>query len=175
MKAEYIDLNCHSYIDPPLTRLGSYLENGKIGIFPTDTVYGLGCNALDDDSIMKLFKLKSRNLSKPICVLISNLTMLQLLVDSISAEEQKLIDTFWPGPLTIIFKKKKEVSNILTSNLDTIGIRMPNNTVCLSLIEKACIPCATTSVNLSGNLPGTKVSDFQSTFRRYSRLYNRCW
>lgn len=140
------------------------LKNGGIGIFPTDTVYGIGCNAFDEIAIKKLFKLKSRNYSKPINVLISDIKMLDTLVNNISEKEQKLIAEFWPGALTIIFNKKDTVPNLLTSNLNTIGVRIPNNQTCLDLLNSAGIPIATTSANISNEIPGIKISDFYNTF-----------
>ena len=147
-----------------LKDLGNNLKKGSIGIFPTDTVYGIGCNAFDEIAIKKLFELKSRNYSKPISVLISDSNMLYNLVEDISKEEQKLIDTFWPGALTIIFKKKHNISNLLTSNLDTIGIRMPNDKIALDLLNFSNIPLATTSANISGEDAGINVSDFYNCF-----------
>lgn len=141
------------------------LINGGIGIFPTDTVYGLGCNALNTEAINQLFVLKNRDYSKPINVLISNLDMLTNLVANISYIEEVLIRNFWPGALTIIFDKKDSVSNILTSNLNTIGIRMPNNPIALELISKTNLPIATTSANISGNNPGIQLSDFYDDFK----------
>lgn len=140
------------------------LKNGAIGIFPTDTVYGIGCNAFDENAIKKLFKLKLRDYSKPINVLISDKKMLDLLVDNVSEKEQKLIDAFWPGALTIIFNKKNTIPDLLTSNLNTIGVRMPNNQTCLNLLNSTGTPIATTSANISNEVPGIKISDFYNTF-----------
>lgn len=147
-----------------LKDLGKKLQNGGIGIFPTDTVYGIGCNAFDEISIQKLFEIKHRNFFKPISVLISNQEMLNSLVEYISPEEQKLIDNFWPGALTIIFRKRNNISNLLTSNLNTIGIRMPNNKITLDLLNYSNIPLATTSANISGENSGTNIYDFYNKF-----------
>lgn len=153
-----------NYNNDIIHRLANRLKNGSVGIFPTDTVYGIACNAFNETSINKLFKLKSRDHSKPINVLISSLNMLDYLVENITIQEKKLIDTFWPGPLTIIFNKKPTVSNILTSNLNTVGIRMPNDKIALSLIKNSNVPLATTSVNISGHPPGTNINDFLHYF-----------
>lgn len=150
----------NNYIDYAAKKLRA----GGIGIFPTDTVYGIGCNAFDESAIKKLFKIKSRSYTKPINVLISNKEQLKELVSSISEKEQKLIDKFWPGALTIIFTKKENTSNILTSNLNTIGIRMPNDKICLDLLNTTNFPLATTSANISNEKPGVKIADFYDTF-----------
>ena len=151
----------NNYIDYAAKKL----KNSGIGIFPTDTVYGIGCNAFDEIAIKKLFEIKSRNYNKPINVLISDKKHLKELVNSISEKEQKLIDKFWPGALTIIFTKKESISNLLTSNLNTIGIRMPNNKTCLDLLNTTNFPLATTSANISNEEPGIKIADFYSTFK----------
>lgn len=140
------------------------LKNNGVGIFPTDTVYGIGCSAFSNEAIQKLFLFKERNYAKPINVLISKKEMLSSLIETISLEEQKLIDAFWPGALTIIFRKKKNISDLLTSNLPTIGIRMPNNPISLELLNQVDMPLATTSANISGTSAGLNVSDFYNQF-----------
>jgi len=142
-----------------LKSLSNILSNGGVGIFPTDTVYGIGCNAFDDLAIKKLFDYKKRDLSKPINVLISNTLMLNKLVDNISDIEQKLINNFWPGALTIVFKKNPNVSNLLTAGLDSIGVRMPNNQICLELIDNVGLPLATSSANISNEPPIAYINE----------------
>ncbi len=142
-----------------LKSLSNILINGGVGIFPTDTVYGIGCNAFDDLAIKKLFDYKKRDLSKPINVLISNKKMLDKLVNNISDIEQKLMDSFWPGALTIVFKKIPNVSDLLTAGLDSIGVRMPNNQICLELIDNVGLPLATSSANISNEPPITYINE----------------
>ena len=153
-----------NYNNDIIQKLSNKLINGSVGIFPTDTVYGIGCSTLNENSINELFKLKLRDYSKPINVLVSNLNMLDNLVENISAQEQKLIDTFWPGALTIVFNKKSSVSDLLTSDLNTVGVRMPNNQIALDLIEYTNTPIAATSVNISGKPSGISKSDFINDF-----------
>lgn len=149
-----------NYID----NAANILKNNGVGIFPTDTVYGIGCSAFSNEAIQKLFLFKERNYAKPINVLISKKEMLSSLVETISLEEQTLINEFWPGALTIIFHKKKGISDLLTSNLSTIGIRMPNDPIALELLNQVDLPLATTSANLSGKFAGVSVSDFYNEF-----------
>ena len=161
---ETMVLNVTSPKDASMEFAVNSLKQGGVGIFPTDTVYGLGCNALDSSAIDRLFNLKNRNYSKPINVLVSNYEMLDLLVQKVSKLEKTLIENFWPGALTIIFDKKESVSNILTANLGTVGVRMPHNPIALELINKVGLPLATTSANLSGNTPGISLLDFYNDF-----------
>ena len=135
------------------------LKSGGIGIFPTDTVYGIGCDCLNINSINNLYNIKKRNFSKPICILVSNIHMVKKLVTTINPIEQKLMNVFWPGDLTIIFNKSKIVPDLLTSNLDTVGIRMPNNKICLELINKLNHPIATSSANISDEKPALLIDD----------------
>ena len=165
MKTELFDFT-NDYNKSIIVKLGKKIKNGSVGIFPTDTVYGIGCNAFNEDKIKEIFSIKRRDPSKPINVLISDIKMLYDLVENISIEEKKLINAFWPGALTIIFNKKNTVSDILTSNLNTIGVRMPNNNIALTLIKSSTVPIATTSVNISGYTSGINVSDFIDDFNQ---------
>lgn len=135
------------------------LDGGGIGIFPTDTVYGIGCDCLNINALNKLYLSKKREPNKPINILVSNMDMVNKFVKSINHIEKKLIECFWPGALTIIFDKANLVPDILTAGLSTIGIRMPNNKVCLKLINAFGAPIATTSANLSDETPALSVSD----------------
>lgn len=163
MESQYIDFS-KSIDDIKLKQLANALSSGEIGIFPTDTVYGIGCNVFSENSISQLFELKHRVSTKPITVLISNLKMLDELAIDITDSEYKLIEAFWPGPLTIVFRKNPKVSNKLTSNLDTIGIRMPNHKIAQNLIEYSGVPIATTSANISDMPAATSFSDISKHF-----------
>lgn len=134
------------------------LSNGGIGIFPTDTVYGIGCDCLNTISLNNLYKIKKRELNKPMCILVSNIEMINTYVTNISKLEKKIIQNFWPGPLTIIFKKSNLIPDELNSGLSTIGIRMPNNKICLDLINKLGRPIATSSANISNELPEFSIT-----------------
>ena len=137
----------------------SIFKNSGIGIFPTDTVYGIGCNSLDINALEKLYKLKERNFNKPINILVSNINMINKFVKNVNHIEQKLMENFWPGALTIIFDKTDIVPELLTAGLNTVGIRMPDNKICLELINKLGTPLATSSANISGKTPYTKIDN----------------
>ena len=139
------------------------IEKGGIVVFPTDTVYGVATNSLDETAIKKLFELKGRNDNKPICVLTSNVDKIKKIA-YINEEEQKIIDKYMPGALTIILNKKNNVSNVLTSNLDTVGVRIPNNEIALRILGKLDYPLATTSANISGMEAAVKIDDIIQVF-----------
>ena len=146
--------------DPDIiNKASSIFKNGGIGIFPTDTVYGIGCNALDINALEKLYKLKERDFNKPINILVSNPNMINTFVKNINHIERKLIENFWPGALTIIFNKSEIVPKLLTAGLDTIGIRMPNNKIVIELIDKLKEPIAASSANISGKIPATNINN----------------
>ena len=121
------------------------IKNGGIVIFPTETVYGIGTNGLDEKAIKKLYEVKQRPLNKPISLLVNSFDMINEVAKDITDLEYTLIKKFFPGPLTIILKKKDIVPDILTANSDTVGIRMPANEIALKLIEYASVPIATPS------------------------------
>ena len=140
------------------------LRNGAVGIFPTDTVYGIGCDALNLSALKRLYNIKQRPLDKPINILVSNIDMVKKFTKNISNIEQKLIEQFWPGDLTIIFNKAEIVPNLLTSGLNTVGIRMPNNKICLDIINKLGNPIAMSSANISNELPDSNIENILRDF-----------
>ena len=140
------------------------IKNGGIVVFPTETVYGIGTNGLNENSIKRLYEVKQRPLNKPISLLVNNIEMIEQITQNISELEYKLIKKFMPGPFTIILKKKALIPNILTANGDTVGIRMPENKVALKLIEYAGVPIATPSANISGKPSGTTLDMINNDF-----------
>lgn len=141
------------------------LKNDGIIIFPTDTVYGIGGNCFSEKAIRKIFKDKSRPEQKPINVLTNNIEKIQKVAKNISKKEKEIINKYMPGAVTIILDKKEEVPNILTAGLDTIGVRIPNNKIALEILKEFENPLATTSVNISGDLPGLEIQDFIEEFK----------
>lgn len=148
-----------------LKKPAEIIKQGGIVVFPTETVYGIGTNGLDEKSIEKLYKVKKRSLDKPITLLVSNIKMIETLAKDITELEYKLMEKFFPGPLTIILKKKDIVPNILTANTDTVGIRMPEGEIARKLIEYANVPIATPSANISGKPAGTNIQNIIKDFK----------
>lgn len=139
------------------------IVDGGVVIFPTDTVYGVAANSLDETAIKKLFDLKERNDNKPICVLTSSVDKIKKIA-YVRDEEQKIIDKYMPGALTIILDKKEIVSDVLTSGLKTVGVRIPNNEIALRILDKLEYPLATTSANISGMEAAVKKEDLIKEF-----------
>lgn len=158
MKAKYIDLR-KNYDNSIFNEIGTALRNGKLVIFPTETVYGLGANGLDEISVRKIYNAKGRSSDNPLILHISSLDMLSKITKDISFVEKKLIDTFFPGPFTLILNRTSIVPNVVTGGLDTVAVRMPSNEIARKIIEKANVPIAAPSANISGKPSGTVVSD----------------
>jgi len=127
------------------------LKAGGIIAFPTDTVYGIAAMPFNKRAIRKLYAIKKRDKKKPIAMLVSSKKSVGKFAASIPSKAKKLMAKCWPGPLTLIFKKRKSIPDFLTSGLPTIGIRMPKNDIALNLIRKAGGALAVTSANISGN------------------------
>lgn len=126
------------------------LKNGGNVIFPTETVYGLGADARNPEAVKNIFKAKGRPSDNPLIVHISSINMLNDIAEDISESAKRLIERYWPGPLTIIFKKRKNVPCETTGGLSTVAVRMPSSNVARRLIEISGIPIAAPSANLSG-------------------------
>lgn len=140
------------------------IKEGGIAIFPTETVYGIGTNGLNEEAVKQLYEVKQRPLNKPISLLVNSIDMIEEIAKDITDIEYELIKEFFPGPLTIILNKKDVVPNILTANQDTVGIRMPANKIAIKLTDYAGVPIATPSANISGRPSGTNIKDIMEDF-----------
>lgn len=152
-------------IDPKqLKNAGRILREGGLVIFPTETVYGIGANALKKESVEAIFQAKGRANDNPLIVHIHNFEQLHMLTKDITEVEQQLIDAFFPGPFTLVLKKKDIVPDNVSANLDTVGIRMPENKIAHLLLESANVPVAAPSANLSSRPSGTNLDDIEEEF-----------
>lgn len=147
-----------------LKEAAQLLKHGKLVIFPTETVYGIGANALDPVAVQNIFKAKGRPSDNPLIVHIHHFDQLQALVSDISPMEQMLLDAFFPGPFTLVLKKKDQVPDCVSANLDTVGIRMPENKIAHELLKTANVPVAAPSANASTKPSGTNLCDIQEEF-----------
>ncbi|MBZ4667001.1 MAG: threonylcarbamoyl-AMP synthase [Defluviitaleaceae bacterium] len=134
------------------------IQSGGLVAFPTETVYGLGANALDETSVKKIFEAKGRPSDNPLIVHIASKEELPKLVEYIPKKAQILMDAFWPGPLTLIFPKSNIIPYSITAGLSTVAIRLPQNKIARALIETAGVPIAAPSANTSGKPSPTKAS-----------------
>lgn len=147
-----------------LDKVVEIINNDGVIIFPTDTVYGIGCNCYNEKAIKKIFDLKGRDYSKPINVLIGSVKEIDELASSINEKERKLINKYMPGDMTIILKKNDNVPDLLTANLDSVGVRIPNNNIALEILNRVDFPLGTTSANISGEVAMCDFNDVVSEF-----------
>ncbi|MCL2436889.1 MAG: L-threonylcarbamoyladenylate synthase [Clostridiales bacterium] len=134
------------------------IKSGGLVAFPTETVYGLGANALDAAAVKKVYAAKGRPSDNPMIVHIASVSDLDRLASERSAVAMSLMDHFWPGSLTLVLNKGQEVPDIVTGGSDTVAVRMPDDAVALALITAADRPIAAPSANLSGKPSPTKPS-----------------
>ncbi|MDF4766678.1 L-threonylcarbamoyladenylate synthase, partial [Vibrio parahaemolyticus] len=143
---------------PQLQEAAKLLRENEAIAFPTETVYGLGANAMNDEAIAKIFEAKGRPSDNPLIVHIGTKSQLDGIVKEIPPVAEKLMEHFWPGPLTIILPRKEGISEKVTAGLHTVGVRMPDHPVALALIEEANVPVAAPSANRSGRPSPTLAS-----------------
>lgn len=150
--------------DKKLKEVANIIRDGGIVVFPTETVYGIGANGLKETAIKKLYEVKQRPINKPISLLVNSIEMIEEIAKDITEIEYDLIKRFFPGPLTIVLKKREIVPDIVTAGFNTVGIRMPENEIALKLIEYAGVPIATPSANISGRPSGTNLKEIMKDF-----------
>ena len=135
------------------------LQNGGIVIYPTDTLYGLGVNALDENAIIKVQKIKKQDRNKPISVIVRDVKMARKIA-CIDSKVEKILEKVWPGSITIVLRKKDIIPYNLTGGEETVAIRISNNKFISTLMKKIDFPITATSANISGEknlLESTKI------------------
>lgn len=141
------------------------INNGGIVIFPTETVYGIGGNAFDENAVKKIFIAKGRSFNNPINVLVNSIKMVENIAIDITPLEYKLMKSYFPGPFTLILHKNPVVPDIVTAGLDFIGVRSPDSEIAKLLIEYSGVPIAAPSANISGKTSGTCFDDIYTDFK----------
>lgn len=134
-----------------LLEAAEIIKNGGLVAFPTETVYGLGANALDPQAVKKIFTAKGRPQDNPLISHVDSIDMVLPLVEDFNEDARKLAERFWPGPLTIIMKKSSLVPDAVSAGLSTVAIRFPSDPIARALISAAGVPIAAPSANLSGS------------------------
>lgn len=149
-------------------KIGAELKNGKIIIYPTDTVYGVGGIITNEETIKNIYKAKDRSFSSPLIALISSADKIEeiaVINEKNRDKINKLIQAFWPGGLTIILESKKIVPPIMISNGKTVGVRMPDHEAALKIIESAGGILPTTSANISGEATPRSYEELDEKFK----------
>ena len=148
-----------------IKKAAEIIKKGGLVIFPTETVYGLGADAFNEKAVAKIFEVKKRPKFDPIIVHIADINSLKLLATNIPPVALKLIEKFWPGPLTIVIPKRKGVPDIVTAGLPTVAVRMPSHPVALKLIKNSQTTIAAPSANIFGKLSPTEPSHIIKEFK----------
>lgn len=145
-------MNTIVYHQEEISKAAEVIKEGGLISFPTETVYGLGADATNSEAVAKVYQAKGRPSDNPLIVHVHSTEMIAEYVDNIPEKAIKLMDTFWPGPLTLIFSLKEDnnLSSKVTASLDTAAFRMPNNQATLNLIKESNVPLVGPSANTSG-------------------------
>lgn len=141
------------------------LKNGGIVVFPTETVYAIGTNGLNEEAVKRLYKTKQRPSTKPMSLLVSDIEMVKKITKNISEKEYQLMEKFFPGPFTLVLKKNNMIPDTVTAGKDTVGIRMPENVIAQELIKIAGVPIAAPSANISDKPSGTNIEMIWEDFK----------
>lgn len=147
--------------DRPLVLAAEVIQAGGVIVYPTETIYGIGANAWDGTAIAKVRALKHRTDQKPILVIVRSREQLSTVVSGITPVAERLMDAFWPGPLTLVFKASNKVPDLLSRGTGTIGVRIPSSPVCLRLLELAGCPLTSTSANITGKPTPRTVTEIR--------------
>ncbi len=140
------------------------IKKGAVCGYPTETFYGLGVDVTNEQAIKRLFDIKRRDYGNPVAVIVSDRDMLASIVNEIPEKALVLMDLFWPGPLTILFKTNQKISNRLTTNTGKIGIRISSHPVAAAIVKTLGRPLTTTSANLAGFPPSLSAKHVKSYF-----------
>jgi len=153
----FIEINPEKIDNKLIDEASKIIKSGGLVAFPTETVYGLGADAFDNDAVLKIFKAKNRPADNPLIVHVSSEKMLQEVSLEIPVIAKKLIKKYWPGPLTLVLKKSNKVPSVVSCGLDTVAVRMPSNKIVFELIKKSGVPIAAPSANLSKSPSPTRA------------------
>lgn len=147
-----------------ITMAADIIREGAICAYPTETFYGLGVDVTNEQAIKRLFDVKRRDYGNPVAVIVSDRSMLASIAREVPEKALVLMDVFWPGPLTILFRTNEKISRRLTTNTGKIGIRVSSNPVASALVQAVGRPLTTTSANLSGFPPSFSPRHLRNYF-----------
>ncbi len=138
--------------------------HGRVIVYPTDTLYGIGVDACNPDAVGRVFKIKKRDPAKPILILVNSIEMAAAFVEEIPESAMALIRKFWPGPLTLVFKASSRLSGKLTGGAGTVGVRFPKHPFSLKIMDMCNHPITSTSANISGENQPLSIQDIVKIF-----------
>jgi L-threonylcarbamoyladenylate synthase len=146
-------------------------RRGEVIVFPTETFYGLGADALNENAVARIVSLKGRNPDSPIAVIVADREMLSQIVSEVPPAAQKLIDRFWPGPLTLVLPAKEGLPALLLNREGKIGVRVSSHPTAARLTRELGRPLTATSANLSGQEPARTIQQARAYFLDRIEIY----
>jgi L-threonylcarbamoyladenylate synthase len=147
-----------------IERVADVLIKGGVIGYPTETIYGIGCSAFDEKAVEHIYRLKGRDRQKAMILVAGDIVQVSELVKSIPAPAERLIENFWPGPLTIIFETSSRLKEFAFGKSKTIAVRIPDCPICLELIRATGFPLVSTSANISGEPAGVEAEHVAASF-----------
>jgi L-threonylcarbamoyladenylate synthase len=163
---EVIKINTAYIARAAFSKIIKVVRDGGIIIYPTDTIYGIGCDAYNEHAVGRVFSIKGRSENNPALILADSFRMVQKILGNISPRAKEVMKVFWPGPLTIVAKSTNNFHPLLCAQDAMIGIRIPASRFCLRLVKECGTPIVSTSVNRSGSPPLTQMHDIVPSFGR---------
>jgi len=160
-----LDLNNEAQIEKASKIAAEVLKGGGVIVYPTETLYGIGANVLDENAIIKVYKIKKQDRNKPISVIARDIKMARKIA-CIDFKTEKTLNKTWPGPITAVLRKKDIVPYTLTGNGETIAVRISNGEFASALMEKLDFPITATSANISGEKDLLKPSEIMEKFAK---------
>ncbi|MDZ7725851.1 MAG: L-threonylcarbamoyladenylate synthase [candidate division KSB1 bacterium] len=148
-----------------IERAAQVLINGGVIGYPTETVYGLGCNAYNSHAVERIYKLKQRDRRKALILIAGDIMQISDMVETIPESAERLINNFWPGPLTLIFESSSRIREFAFGRSKTVAIRIPDSLICQELIKETGFPLVSTSANRSGEPAATTAQQVKKVFQ----------
>jgi L-threonylcarbamoyladenylate synthase len=159
IKADKEKLNSSQIIDT----VAESIRSGQVIVYPTDTVYGIGCLATDDKAVNRVYRTKKRSKNKPLLVLVGDLDMAKDFFE-INGLQEKILKQYWPGPYSFLLKEKGKLSPTLSGNGRVIGVRLPKSDFVIRMVNRAGAPVVSTSLNVSGEKILTRLDNMEKIF-----------
>ena len=162
---EKIKINLNKISRKEIGLIVDFLKRGKVIVYPTDTVYGLGCSAVNKRAIKKIFAIKKREKRKPMIILVSSLGMLNKYC-FVSKRQNDILKKYWPAPITFILKSRNILPKELTGGTDSIAARLPKKLFLIKIKKKTGVPIVSTSANISGEKNLDNVKSIEKYFKK---------
>ena len=161
---ELITINSNKPEEDLINRAARVLKNGGVIGYPTETVYGIGCNIYHSDAVSRIYQIKKRRHNKAFILIVADSLQVQDVAAEIPESAEKLMENFWPGPLTLVLKASKSLQQTEFRRVTTIAVRIPDCAICLTLLKSCGFPIVSTSANLSGQPAATTAPQVLSLF-----------